>query len=72
MSYNRWALSELRRYVESHEEDSLFHAIDDFRTRMDQFCCRAKVGSEANYMFSVAYDVASYALDRLIAQNGGF
>ena len=71
ISYTRWAFSELSRYVEGHPNISLFHNIEDFRLLMDQFCCKAQVGSDANYMFSVAYDFASYALDRLIDQNGG-
>ena len=70
-SYNRWALSELHYYTDMHCDQSLEHSINDFRNMMDEFCCSSRAGTEANYMFSVAYDVASYAMDCLLAQNGG-
>lgn len=61
-SYTKWAHREILDYIYAHKELSKMEAIEQFRRMMSDMACNAK-SSDANFMFSVAYDTASYILD---------
>lgn len=70
-SYKRWALVELRNYICKkclHEDFSIFETVEEFRALMDQYSCESKSG-ECNFIFAVAYDVATDVLDHLISEK---
>lgn len=66
-SYSNWAKKEIDRYLAQNKGDSI-DAVEEFRSMMDSFACNAKT-AEANFMFSVAYDVATDVLDGLIGDQ---
>lgn len=64
-SYCHWATEEIERYIAQNKGRPIIEVIEEFRHRMDCFACNAKT-AEANFMFSVAYDVATDMLDEVI------
>lgn len=71
LAYNHWAYKELSNYVYRRKSDiSPVSAVEEFREKMDDYACKAKTG-EANFIFSVAYDVATDILDLFISDEGG-
>lgn len=68
-SYSSWAKRELDLYILEHYWLSKEEAIESFRKEMDEYCCRAPT-QNAKYMFSIAYDVATNILDRILEEGG--
>lgn len=66
-SYANWALDELYMFIFLRKEENLIDVIEDFRMMVDDFACNATSG-DANFMFSVAYDVATDILDLAITE----
>lgn len=66
-SYARSALNEIYLYLIEHENDDPIDTLENFRSMMDNFSCKAK-NIEARFMFSVYYDVASDVLDVLLSE----
>lgn len=64
-SYSRWAIKELIDYILSNSDRYVLDVVEEFRNKMDDYASYAKSG-DANFMFSVAYDVATVVLDTLI------
>ena len=64
-SYKTWALHELRVYVLQHPKDDPITCIENFRHMVDGYACDSKT-PDANFMFSVSYDVATDVLDMLL------
>lgn len=67
MSYQNWAVKELRDYVYQHKKDSIMDTIEDFREKLAAGASRAK-NSEVNFIFCTAYDAVSCILD--VLRNG--
>lgn len=67
-SYKRSAMEELKIYLITHSNEDPFDTIRDFRYQMDCFACEAKSGN-ANFMFSIYYDVATDVLDVLLSMK---
>lgn len=67
-SYTRSAMDEIRFYLMGHENENPITAVEDFRYMVDCFACKTKNG-EANFMFSVYYDVATDILDVLLGME---
>lgn len=61
-SYARWAMQEIIRYVGKNSNTPIYILMEEFRSKMDDAACEAKDPSK-NFMFSVAYDVATDVLD---------
>lgn len=66
-SYNRWAMKEIDKYIAQNKDRSIIEVLEEFRYKMDRFACNARTG-EANFMFSVAYDVVTDMLDKEISK----
>lgn len=66
-SYKRWAAREIRDYLDRHRKHEPINAVEEFRYSMDQFACSTK-NPRKNFMFSVAYDVATDILDMLLME----
>lgn len=64
-SYKRWAIGELRDFVEQRIYSRPIDSVEAFRKRMDNYACMAKT-EEAKYMFSTAYDVVTDILDMML------
>lgn len=64
-SYQKWALDEIRLYLLIRSDQNPIERIEDFRYQMDVAATRATTDS-CNFMFSIAYDVASDVLDVLL------
>ena len=72
-SYKYWALTELRTYIIKeciHSDVGIFEAVEEFRSLMNQYSCDT-CSVECNFIFAVAYDVATDVLDHLISQKQG-
>lgn len=67
-SYARWAVGEVIRYIEKRPEMEVCMLIEEFRNKMDDAACKAKT-PEKNFMFSVAYDVATDVLDYVLEHH---
>lgn len=67
-SYKRTAIDEIKYYLMEHEDVNPISALEEFRCQMDDNACKSG-SSEANFMFSVYYDVASDILDILISEG---
>ena len=67
-SYARSAMNEICFYLMEHENENPITAVENFRYMVDAFACETKNG-EANFMFSVYYDVASDVLDVLLGMQ---
>lgn len=63
-SYSRWALNELRQYIIKNRNKDPIDSLNEFKYKMDQFACQSK--SEANFIFSVAYDITVFVIDELM------
>ena len=64
-SYRKWAMDELRLYLLIRSDQNPIERIEEFRYQMDIAATSAKTDS-CNFMFSIAYDVASDVLDVLL------
>ena len=67
-SYARSAMNEICFYLMEHENENPITAVENFRYMVDAFACETKNG-DANFMFSVYYDVASDVLDVLLGMQ---
>lgn len=63
VSYSITALKDLLSTIMGRWEESPLTVVEEYRTRMDTYACD-------DYMFSVAYDVATDILDELIKEVG--
>lgn len=66
-AYNAWAFDMIKNHVSMSKKD-LIDALEDFRSMVDNFACRAKT-EEARLIFASAYDVATDILDDQILRN---
>ena len=66
-SYAHSAAIELRDYLDKHRTHEPIGLVEEFRYAMDNFACASKT-SKQNFMFSVAYDVATDILDMLLME----
>ena len=64
-SYKRSAMDEIKKYLIEHKDEDPIDAMENFRHQMDCFACETKNGN-ANFMFSIYYDVATDVLDHII------
>lgn len=63
-SYSRWALNEIRQYIIKYRNKDPIEVLGEFKYKMDQFACESK--SEANFIFSIAYDITELVIDELL------
>lgn len=71
-SYSHWAVDEILMYIFVHLKLTPIQAVERFRAKMNSYSTMQKDGSrntEANCIFSIAYDVATDILDILIAME---
>ena len=69
-SYSHWAVDEILMYIFVHLNLTPVQAVERFRSKMNYYSTmQDKVDSEANCIFSIAYDVATNILDVLIAME---
>lgn len=66
-SYQNWAALELRKRLDKYRSHDPIELVEDFRHDMSDLACYAKT-SKDNFMFSVAYDVATDILDMLLTE----
>lgn len=64
-SYSTWALHELKLYAMKNTKEDPITCVENFRSMMDKLACEAKT-SEANFMYSTCYDVATDVLDMML------
>lgn len=64
-SYKKWALNELLLYLLIRRDENPIERVEEFRYQMDVAATSATT-DDRNFMFSVAYDVASDILDILL------
>lgn len=64
-SYKRSAIEEIKKYLKEHKKENPITALEEFRCKMDYYACKTENGN-ANFMFSVYYDIATDVLDTLI------
>lgn len=67
-SYSSSAIEEIKIYLKWHMDQNPIDVIEDFRYMVDNFACETK-NPEANFMFSVYYDVATDVLDTLLTMK---
>lgn len=67
-SYKRSAMEEIKIYLMEHKDEDPVFAMENFRYQMDCFACETKNGN-ANFMFSIYYDVATDVLDVLLGMR---
>lgn len=60
--YEQWAIAELLNYIKNSDERVL-DAVELFRSKMDEYSCK---NTSNSYIFIIAYDTATCALDALI------
>lgn len=65
-SYKYSAINEIKLYLKKHENKDPISAAEEFRYKMDCFASETKNGN-ANFMFSIYYDVATDVLDVLLS-----
>lgn len=67
-SYSRSAMNEIKLYLMENNQKDPISALEDFRYLVDHFACDTE-NADANFMFSVYYDVATDVLDALLTMN---
>lgn len=65
--YKYQAANDILNYLNNHRDWEPLNAIEEFRYTMDTLATATK-SSKKNYMFSVAYDVATDILDMLLME----
>lgn len=68
-SLTYWAAKEVVEEVRRHPGENAINVVENFRDRMDDFCCIAKT-DEAREIFATLYEVSTNALDFLICLCG--
>lgn len=64
-SLSNAGVKEIKLYLLAHSDKNPISAVEDFIHQVDTFACNAKTG-DANFMFSVYYDVGMHILDLLL------
>lgn len=67
-SYSRSAMEEIKRYLMENDQKDPISVIEDFRYLVDDFACNTE-NVDANFMFSVYYDVTTDVLDALLTMK---
>lgn len=67
-SYSRSAMEEIKLYLMGNDQKDPISVIEDFRYLVDDFACNTE-NADANFMFSVYYDVATDVLDTLLTMK---
>lgn len=62
---NYWAIMEVIDKIIEHPEADPFTTVENFRDRMDNYCCTAKT-EEAKNIFVSLYEAATNVLDFLV------
>ena len=58
--YEQWAVEETLQAIFNRSGDmTVLDAVENFRSKMDNYACK-------NYIFAIAYDIATCILDELI------
>jgi hypothetical protein len=65
MVYDRWAGQEILRELRMHPDDTPISVVENFRDRMDSYCCISKT-DKARDIFASLYEMATNVLDYLI------
>lgn len=66
-SYSVHFVQELEEYIYKNRDHPVDQTILEFRNMMEDYSCKSQ-NPQVKWMFSVGYDVASYALEMI--QNG--
>lgn len=67
MSYRRWALNELKMFLESCPNHEPIFLIEKYREVMDNKSCEGKT-EEFRQAFGYCYDIATEVLDMLLVR----
>lgn len=67
-SYSYSALNEIKFYIMEHENKDPILLLEEFRYQMDRFVYCSET-SEAQFMFSIYYEVATDILDVLLGMD---
>lgn len=67
-SYSRSAMNEIKLYLMENDQKDPISVLEDFRYMVDHFPCNTE-DADANFMFSVYYDVATDVLDTLLTMK---
>lgn len=65
--YTIWTLKELYSRIKSSPKRSVESILDDFRSDMDYY---ATLNLSTSYIFSVAYDTATFVYDWYVGGDG--
>ncbi len=65
-SYSIWAAEEALRTIRKRKDVNPIYAMEEFVGKMDYYACHRP---DLSYIFSVAYDIGTDILDRLMAAN---
>ncbi len=66
--YNRWAVTEIFRFIDEHPEWKTVEAIEHFIVTMDKYIDNS-VSNEMNWIFCVAKDEAEYLRDWFVGEE---
>lgn len=67
-SYAKSAINEIKTYLKKYNKENVMDVLEDFRYQMDCFACESR-NSDANFMFSVYYDVVTDVIDTLLTMK---
>lgn len=64
-SYKCWAAKEAWKFLNNHCDKPILDCLEDFRNMMGDYACETR-NPDANFAFSIGYDVGTDILDFVI------